>query len=223
MDTTVNKEPVYKLHLHGQKEGDLQEKIGVSAEHPFWVKSKGWTAAEELKSGSAVQDVRGEWLQVVSFEPQSDEQTTYNLSVEGSHSFFVSDSQVWVHNGGCFRGSGPAPGIIEVVGGRSTKATERFLESGKSIEFAFDAKSERFVFGRSSRTGLNGSPHEQLARSIGANDSDVLGGMIFGKEGKIYLSDFSGHYWQNWTPTKAAQLKSILEGRLGFGSVFIPF
>jgi hypothetical protein len=101
MATTVNKEAVYKLHLHGEKESDQQEEMGVSAEHPFWVKGKGWTAAEDLKSGSEVQDAHGEWLQVGSFEPQSDEQETYNLTVEGSHSFFVSDSQVWVHNAIC--------------------------------------------------------------------------------------------------------------------------
>jgi hypothetical protein len=96
--TTVNKEPVYKLQLHGQKEGGQQDELGVSAEHPFWVKGKGWTAAAELKSDSEVQNAHGEWLQVGSLEPQLDEQTTYNLSVEGSHSFFVGQSQAWVHN-----------------------------------------------------------------------------------------------------------------------------
>jgi hypothetical protein len=101
MATTVNKEPVYKLHLHGQEEGDPQDELGVSAEHPFWVKAKGWTAAAELKSDSEVQDAHGEWLQVGSLEPQSDEQITYNLSVEGSHSFFVGENWAWVHNNKC--------------------------------------------------------------------------------------------------------------------------
>jgi hypothetical protein len=84
MATTVNKEPVYKLSLHGQKEGGQQDELGVSA--------KGWTAAEELKSESEVLDAHGQWLQVGSFEPQLDEQETYNLTVEGSHSFFVGQS-----------------------------------------------------------------------------------------------------------------------------------
>jgi hypothetical protein len=102
MGTTVNKEPVYKLNLHSQKESAPQDELGVSAEHPFWVKGKGWTAAEELKSDSEVLNAHGEWLQVGSFESQTDEQITYNLSVEGGHSFFVGENQAWVHNNpGC--------------------------------------------------------------------------------------------------------------------------
>lgn len=48
---------------------------------------------------------------------------------------------------------------------------------------------------------LGGSPRQQLAESIGAQPSSVVGGMFRrGSDGEIITNEFSGHYWQNWTP-----------------------
>ncbi|WP_164928465.1 IPT/TIG domain-containing protein [Gloeobacter violaceus] len=90
--------PVYRLELRetgGQGERDT---LTVTGEHPFFLKDKGWTAAERLRSGERVQAVDGKWLRVVGLQPQQQRARTYNLEVEGEHTFFVGDTRAWVHN-----------------------------------------------------------------------------------------------------------------------------
>ncbi|BAC88152.1 polymorphic toxin-type HINT domain-containing protein [Gloeobacter violaceus] len=90
--------PVYRLELretNGQGERDT---LTVTGEHPFFLKDKGWTAAERLKSGERVQAADGKWLRVAGLEAQPHRQRTYNLEVEGDHTFFVGHNQAWVHN-----------------------------------------------------------------------------------------------------------------------------
>mgnify|MGYP000901461224 CR=1 FL=1 len=56
------------------------------------------------------------------------------------------------------------------------------------------------VVGKPKSGMFNGSPHEQLAQSINADTSTVVGGMFKrGTNGEILTNEFSGHYWQNWT------------------------
>ena len=64
----------------------------------------------------------------------------------------------------------------------------------------FDPKTNTFVVGKPKSGLFNGSPHEQLAQSINADTSTVVGGMFKrGTNGEILTNEFSGHYWQNWT------------------------
>jgi hypothetical protein len=70
-------------------------------EHPFWVAGKGWVAAKELAKGdrlitpdekvAVVGEVR---VEAVRGPPVA----VYNLEVEGTHTYFVGKSGVWVHN-----------------------------------------------------------------------------------------------------------------------------
>ena len=101
-------------------------------------------------------------------------------------------------------GSGPVPGVIEASSRvQSTKALLNYYPHGGGVEFIFDPKRNIFLVGKPKNpTTLTGSPHEQLARSIGADELVVLGGIFTrGTDGSIMTGEASGHFWQNWTPT----------------------
>lgn len=87
--------------------------------------------------------------------------------------------QIWTC--GQIAGSGPAPGVIEVSDRvKSAKAFQRCNPSGLGmIEYVFDLMRNIFAVGwPASYLGIDGSPHQSLARSIGADESIVLGGMF---------------------------------------------
>ncbi|WP_164928463.1 polymorphic toxin-type HINT domain-containing protein [Gloeobacter violaceus] len=90
--------PVYRLELR-QTDGDGErDTLTVTGEHPFFLQGQGWTAADKLQAGDRVQAVDGRWLRVVGLAAQEQRQRTYNLEIEGEHTFFVGHNQAWVHN-----------------------------------------------------------------------------------------------------------------------------
>jgi len=67
-------------------------------------------------------------------------------------------------------GSGPVPGIIGISGQTSTAALNNYYPKGGAVEFVYDPVNNIFVVGRPSAGLFTGSPHQQLARSIGGPD-----------------------------------------------------
>ncbi|UFP94214.1 polymorphic toxin-type HINT domain-containing protein [Gloeobacter morelensis] len=90
--------PVYRLELRETDGAGERDALTVTGEHLFFLQGKGWTAAEQLKSGDRVQAADGKWLRVAGLQAQPQRQRTYNLEVEGEHTFFVGNTQAWVHN-----------------------------------------------------------------------------------------------------------------------------
>jgi len=66
--------------------------------HPFWVKDRGWTSAVKLLPGDEVYTSTGGWMRVSSGTWVAQRQTVYNLEVENTHTYFVGESGIWVHN-----------------------------------------------------------------------------------------------------------------------------
>ena len=91
------------------------------------------------------------------------------------------------------------------------------------MEFVFDPNSERFVVGRVAPGQGGGlSPHQSLARAIGAGP-DVVGGMLSrSASGEIVTNEFSGHYWQNWTPGVRKKFEEFIRDKVGVVHVHIP-
>jgi len=100
-----------------------------------------------------------------------------------------------------WKGSGPTPGTIGVnANSKSVSALKNYNPKDGAIEFVFDPKTNTFVVGKPKSGLFSGSPHEQLAQTINADTSNVVGGMFKrGTNGQILTNEFSGHYWQNWT------------------------
>lgn len=116
-----------------------------------------------------------------------------------------------------WKGSGPTPGVLGLEpGSASSKAIQNYYPSTKSgsIEFVFDTKTQTFAVGKPSSTTPGLSPHEQLAKSIGSSGSgSVVGGMFKrGPNGEFITNEFSGHYWQNWSPETRSAFEKAMSG-----------
>ena len=78
--------------------------VDVTPEHPFWARDRGWIEAGELRPGTELVSADGEVVFVAASEVVEDAATVYNLVVEGTHSYFAGEAEVWVHNGDCWNG-----------------------------------------------------------------------------------------------------------------------
>nr|WP_298109694.1 polymorphic toxin type 43 domain-containing protein [uncultured Pseudomonas sp.] len=112
-------------------------------------------------------------------------------------------------------GSGPVPGTFGVSAETaSVKGLQNYYPRQGSIEFVFDPDTSTFVVGRPNQLLPGYSPHENLAKAINANPSRVAGGMFSrGKAGEIFTNEFSGHYWQNWTPEVRRQFVDFMKSK----------
>jgi len=74
-----------------------------------------------------------------------------------------------------------------------------------NVEFVFDPDSGIFALGSNAIKDMesplmNGSPHQTIARSIGANENTVVGGMTTRlADGRLAFNEQSGHYHLSWT------------------------
>jgi len=88
------------------------ETITATPEHPFWVIGAGWTAAGELRRGSALLTKDGVVVHVDYVECRQGAFQVYNFEVSNAHTYYVSAMGVLVHNqcgGSGGRGPGEAP------------------------------------------------------------------------------------------------------------------
>ncbi len=101
--------------------------------------------------------------------------------------------------------------MLEASGRVKSFAALRNYNPKGGAAYVFDPATGTFAVGRpAASAGLKGSPHEQLAQSIGADSSSVVGGTLTrGSNGAFITTEQSGHYWQNWTPGSAQALVDI--------------
>ena len=86
------------LELEVEDEDGNTETFGVTSEHPFWVKARGWVGAGKLLPGDEIFTSSGGWLRVAGSTWLSGRQTVYNIEVEDTHTYFVGEFGAWVHN-----------------------------------------------------------------------------------------------------------------------------
>jgi len=66
--------------------------------HPFRSVSRGWVRADQLVPGELLRDSADGVIQVLGVEPLEERASVYNFEVAGTHSYFVGELEVWVHN-----------------------------------------------------------------------------------------------------------------------------
>jgi hypothetical protein len=97
-ETFVRSAPVLRLQVGGRT-------IRTTAEHPFYVRGKGWTCAKELRTGDSLSSHDGQWITVEDVSDVEDVATVYNLRVSDYHTYFVGSRgwgfSVWAHNINC--------------------------------------------------------------------------------------------------------------------------
>lgn len=114
-------------------------------------------------------------------------------------------------------GSGPAPGVIGISDSTSVRALQNYFPRNGGIEYVYDPTTNLFATG-APRTGLFvGSPHQQLAQSIGAIDNPSLvgGSMRRGPNGEFFTTENSGHYGVKWNDATRTQFQHWFSGRVG--------
>jgi RHS repeat-associated protein len=77
---------------------DSGESIEATAEHPFYIKGKGWNPASSLKVGQALQLHNGTTVVIKEVDTTVRLEKVYNLTVANTHNYFVGVDGVLVHN-----------------------------------------------------------------------------------------------------------------------------
>jgi RHS repeat-associated protein len=95
VDTTMTLDrDVVALHLSA---GGGDERLFVTASHPFHVSGTGWVAAADLEPGMRVGGLHEE-SEVLGVEPYPGRHTVFNLEVETTHNYFAGRLGAWAHN-----------------------------------------------------------------------------------------------------------------------------
>jgi RHS repeat-associated protein len=77
---------------------DSGDSIETTAEHPFYIKGKGWNPASSLKVGEALQLHNGTTVVIKQIETGIRVEKVYNFTVANTHNYFVGEDGVLVHN-----------------------------------------------------------------------------------------------------------------------------
>lgn len=78
--------------------------IRASGGHLFWVAGEGWRRARSLQAGQRLHDVQGSTA-IRSVTEETEPVLTYNLVVDGFHSYFVGEGKVLSHDNSIPRGT----------------------------------------------------------------------------------------------------------------------
>lgn len=90
--------PLYELALkNAQGEPEV---LQVTDNHPFWVVGQGWVDSAMLQQGQVLDGKQGP-LTVASLRALGKTETTYNLTVDGNHTYFAGKQLALVHNCTC--------------------------------------------------------------------------------------------------------------------------
>ena len=144
-------------------------------EHPFYVEEKGFVPARELKERDNLLLSDGSKVEIESLKTEHVEipETTYNFEVKDFHTYYVSHSNVLVHN------------VCEKAAMRAAKRSENISINEKPIE----VKNIKMV-------GENGQTYYAKAElySNGKFIRNDLGGHLF-KDGATLPKHFNAGTW----------------------------
>ena len=103
--------PLLELRVGGRT-------IRTTAEHPFWVRGRGWTAAQELMAGDHLLSYDGRWTALEAARDAGESAPVYNMRVAEYHTYFVGAGvwgfAIWSHNADCVHrvGGGDANNLV---------------------------------------------------------------------------------------------------------------
>ncbi|MGM7703482.1 polymorphic toxin-type HINT domain-containing protein [Pseudalkalibacillus sp. Hm43] len=84
----------YKLKI-------ADETITTTSDHPFWIDGKGWVETSDLQVGDRIETHTGKYLPINQIHQIEEPATVYNFTVDGFHTYYVSDLGILVHNENC--------------------------------------------------------------------------------------------------------------------------
>lgn len=141
------------------------EKVTATHEHPFWSPSaRDWVAAGALEPGMSLRTATGETVTVTDNRAFTKRATTYNLTVDELHTYYVLAGQtpVLVHNSNCD------------VSDLASKIDVENISMTKTVEnHTWDIAGTRDVdapnFGKAARPYMNGNNGMLLREIMGGS------------------------------------------------------
>jgi hypothetical protein len=103
--------------------------LTTTAEHPFYVKGKGFVPAGELTVADTLQSASGDPITILDIDNTPLNLTAYNYAVADYHTYFVGESGVWVHNM-CDVVKNGFPSVKKVANSNLPHARDRAVERG---------------------------------------------------------------------------------------------
>ncbi len=86
------------LDLEIETDAGEHDVLRVTPQHPFWTLDGTWTVAGDLEVGDRLVSFGGDLARVTDLRPESTRVTVFNFEVERTHTYFVGDIGIWVHN-----------------------------------------------------------------------------------------------------------------------------
>jgi Holliday junction resolvase-like predicted endonuclease len=127
--------------------------IETTAEHPFYVRYKGWVEAAYLRAGDELSSSDGCWVRCEGVADSGQVDTVYNLTVSGDHTYFVGEDiwgfDVWAHNqcSGKSLGDFGEAKVKALLQAKGLKFVGQIQNaSGHGIDLVFRTKSGKLVF-----------------------------------------------------------------------------
>jgi|CXWL01.1.fsa_nt_gi RHS repeat-associated protein len=106
-------QPTYELVLRDL--AGASERFVASGDHPWFVAGMGWVHTSDLTPGMNIARAGGADIEVASLTGTGGIARTYNLEVEGWHTFLVGEHRVVVHNVNCFNLNYLPPAIRQPI------------------------------------------------------------------------------------------------------------
>jgi hypothetical protein len=103
---TTHPEELFTLGVDSDGDGETDEELTGTGEHPFWVEDhRAFVPMRDLRPGMRLALAQKGKAAIVTGNvskrgPPGETFTTYNFEVEEFHTYFVGEAGVWVHNSG---------------------------------------------------------------------------------------------------------------------------
>ena len=103
---TTHPEELFTLGVDTDADGEADEELTGTGEHPFWVEDhRAFVPMRDLRSGMRLALAQKGKVAIVTGNvskrgPPGETFTTYNFEVEDFHTYFVGEAGIWVHNTG---------------------------------------------------------------------------------------------------------------------------
>lgn len=169
-------------------------RVTTTEDHPFWNATDGtWERADQLDPGDALLTADGSTVRVIGLDPTSARTTTaHNLTVAVSHTYYVGDIPVAVHNT-CPLGprmvTTPSGEVIELPGVSSRLSAQkqaRHLAGAESyngggyVQSLDDARQvlADYHSGRATVLGMNGNNIVVRTNSVTGYNNNVGAGVL---------------------------------------------
>ena len=143
--------PDQLYHVTFQRSDGNEETLSTTLEHPFYVIDReAFVAAQDLSQGDQFLLADGSTATITGLRielAKTGTFTTYNFEVSGTHTYFVGESGVWVHNTGndvCLRLADSFRKNID-RGLSEAKAISRMRETLRRLDITDAEKQKHFI------------------------------------------------------------------------------